>query len=212
MINSLTAHTSKYNFNHIVIEAPGAFVVPIPVQKNIKTVQSTESSNRVSLKNAPNLATAVIDGTKQSNEQIIWFKGPGVKITERLIDSGNDLVRIPLNRWFCKNKKRKLDYEETEEDIVEPSNDFSEDMIASMFNPPPSLSLDMDLNLSPSSNNSINFMDMSATASGRNEGKECDTAEESEDENEETDDEHEMEDVPTTSAFGLNSSAEYRCV
>ena len=29
------------------------------------------------------------------------------KITERVIDSGNDLVRVPLNRWFCKNKRRK---------------------------------------------------------------------------------------------------------
>ncbi|AJR83093.1 Rsc1p [Saccharomyces cerevisiae YJM1419] len=209
MINSLTAHTSKYNFNHIVIEAPGAFVVPVPMEKNIRTIQSTERFSRSNLKNAQNLGNTAINDINTANEQIIWFKGPGVKITERVIDSGNDLVRVPLNRWFCKNKRRKLDYEEIEEDVMEPPNDFSEDMIANIFNPPPSLNLDMDLNLSPSSNNSSNFMDLSTIASGDNDGKECDTAEESEDENEDTEDEHEIEDIPTTSAFGLNSSAEY---
>lgn len=50
MINSLTAHTSKYNFNHIVIEAPGAFVVPVPMEKNIRTIQSTERFSRSNLK------------------------------------------------------------------------------------------------------------------------------------------------------------------
>ncbi|CAI4062249.1 RSC subunit protein RSC1 SKDI_07G3080 [Saccharomyces kudriavzevii IFO 1802] len=209
MINSLTAHTSKYNFNHIVIEAPGAFVIPIPMQKNINSIQVTEHSNRAITKNAQNIGTAVIDDMNATNEQIIWFKGPGVKITERVIDSGNDLVRVPLNRWFCKNKKRKLDYEEIEEDIIEQPNDISDDVIASIFNPPSNLSLDMDLNLSPSSNNSTNFMDFSTMAGGENDGKESETAEESEDENEETDDEPEIEDIPTTSVFGLNSSAEY---
>ena len=92
---------------------------------------------------------------------------------------------------------------------MEPPKDFIEDMIANIFNPPPISNLDMDLNLSPSSNNSSNFMDLSTIASGDNDGKECDTAEESEDENEDTEDEHEIEDIPTTSAFGLNSSAEY---
>ncbi|CAI2003197.1 hypothetical protein SEUBUCD646_0G03150 [Saccharomyces eubayanus] len=209
MINSLTAHTSKYNFNHIVIEAPGAFVVPIPMQKNINTIQSTEHASRTRPKNPQSLGTTVIDDTNAPGEQIIWFKGPGVKISERIIDSGNDLVRVPLNGWFCKNQMKNLDYEEIEEDIIEPLNDTSDDMIAHIFNPPSNLNLDMDLNLSPSSNNSTNFIDFSTMANGEDDGKESDTAEETEDEDEDTDDEHNMEDVPTTSAFGLNSSAEY---
>lgn len=158
MINSLTAHTSKYNFITLLSKLPVHLVVPIPMQKNINTIQSTEHTIKTRPKNPQSLGTAVIDDINTPGEQIIWFKGPGVKISERIIDSGNDLVRVPLNGWFCKNKMKNLDYEEIEEDVIEPLNDTSDDMIAHIFNPPSNLNLDMDLNLSPSSNNSTNFI------------------------------------------------------
>ncbi len=36
-------------------------------------------------------------------------------VNERIINSGDPHLSLPLNRWFTTNKKRKLEYEEVEE-------------------------------------------------------------------------------------------------
>ncbi|SCV99945.1 LAFE_0B05996g1_1 [Lachancea fermentati] len=108
IINSLAAQarTNSATIGTIVADTPGAYVLPLSITKNVEVLQRADYNSQVR-----RLGKEQVPKRKRGKGEVIWFKGPSVTINERLLNSGNALTNLPLNRWF---KKRKLDYEEVD--------------------------------------------------------------------------------------------------
>lgn len=110
IINNLAAQakTNTSVLGNIVVDFPGACVLPLSITKNVEVLQRADYNNQVR-----RLGKEVVPKKKKSKGEVIWFKDPGVVIPERLLNSGTTF-ETTLNRWF---KRRKLEYEEVDEEI-----------------------------------------------------------------------------------------------
>lgn len=90
-------------------DAPGAYVLPLSITKNVEVVQRADYGSQVRRLGKDN-----VPKKKRAKGEILWFRGPSVVVSERLINlrGEND---VPLNRWFKKRKLEAMDYEEVEE-------------------------------------------------------------------------------------------------
>lgn len=121
IINSLAAQARTNNsvIGTISTDTPGAYVLPLQISKNVELLQRADYSSqlrRTSKDQAPK--------RKRSKGEVIWFKGPSVALSERLLNTKNGLTDIVLSRWL---KKRRMDYEEVDADDNDYTNDEQDD-------------------------------------------------------------------------------------
>lgn len=110
IIDDLTSQASRGNLGNIMIDAASSFVLPISITKNVDVLQRTDLHSQ-----AKRSGREEMFPWKKTKGEILWFRGPSVIVNERIINSGDPHLSLPLNRWFTTNKKRKLEYEEVEE-------------------------------------------------------------------------------------------------
>ncbi|CCF56059.1 hypothetical protein KAFR_0A06240 [Kazachstania africana CBS 2517] len=123
LLNDLS---SKSNLTHVVVDSPGAYLAPLSIKINEKTVELADHSNQARYFNKEDLNVR----KKNKIHEILWFRGSSVDVTERLINLGGEALQVPLNRWTLLANKRELpnlDYEEIEEEGVDSENDDEED-------------------------------------------------------------------------------------
>ncbi|AGO10449.1 AaceriABL005Cp [[Ashbya] aceris (nom. inval.)] len=111
IINNLAAQAKTNNtvLGNILVDTPGAYVLPISITKNVEVLQRTDYNNQVR-----RLGKEQVPKKRKNKGEVLWFKGASVVCYERLLNTGGDMD-VPLNRWF--KKKRKLDYEEVDEEV-----------------------------------------------------------------------------------------------
>lgn len=113
LINSMSAHAAKNALTPVVTDAPAAFTLPISITKDVETLQHSFSAD---LKKSMDK----IVPQKRTRGEVVWFKGPSVRIEERFLNlSNSNYSDFTLNKLFPWNKKTKLDYKEVEEEVVE---------------------------------------------------------------------------------------------
>ncbi|SCU81420.1 LANO_0B03026g1_1 [Lachancea nothofagi CBS 11611] len=131
IINSLAAQARTNNavLGTISTDTPLAYVLPLQISKNVELLQRADYSSQLRRLGKDQL----MPKRKRSKGEVLWFRGPSVAITERLLNSKNEITDVPLNRWF---KKRRMEYEEVdaedndymnEEQDDNPGDDDSED-------------------------------------------------------------------------------------
>ncbi|SCV01659.1 LAMI_0G12904g1_1 [Lachancea mirantina] len=113
------ARTNPSVVGTIVTDTPGAFVLPISITKNIEVLQRSDHNSQLRRQGKDQMFKK-----RKNRGEIIWFKGPSVAISERLINSRNEFTDLSLNRWF---KKRKLDYEEVDAEDNDYNNNDDQD-------------------------------------------------------------------------------------
>lgn len=118
-INNLTAQNTKGAHSQILVNAPGAYVLPFgpDILRPVDTVERTDVNNQSRRFNKEQMASRKRDLAMAS--EILWFRGPSVVLSTRVLNLGNEPLEMPLNRWFGKNKKPKLEFEEIEEQVDE---------------------------------------------------------------------------------------------
>lgn len=122
IVNNLAAQASKTSLGHISVDAPGVFVLPVSITKNVDVLQRADYGSQVR-----RLGKDQVPKRKRNKGEVLWFRGPSVAIEERLLNSGDEHLQLPLNRWLSKNKKQKLDYEEVEETVEEDEENEASD-------------------------------------------------------------------------------------
>ncbi|EDO15556.1 hypothetical protein Kpol_1042p15 [Vanderwaltozyma polyspora DSM 70294] len=127
IVNNLTSKASKATLGQIVIDTSGAYVLPVSITKNVDVLQRSDYGSIVK-----RLGKDEAKKRKRKGE-ILWFKGPSVAIEERMLNSGDEHLQLPLNSCFATNKKLKIEYEEIEEpldssDQTASSNSIQEDV------------------------------------------------------------------------------------
>lgn len=100
---------------HIVVDAPSACILPIPLTKNIELLQRADYSSQIRRLGKDN-----VPRRRRAKGEPLWFRGPSVVVSERLLNSGTD---VPLNRWFKKQKTEKS----TDTDVTATENDESKE-------------------------------------------------------------------------------------
>ncbi|CCH58622.1 hypothetical protein TBLA_0A08330 [Henningerozyma blattae CBS 6284] len=113
LINNLVHKCAKHNVGKIVSDYPSGFLLSSEI-----LTSSFPAINSIHVTNS-NIYSRRIDQIHKQDGKIVWFRGPSVNIQERYINSGSEHLDQPLNKWFPKHKKNKLnlDYEEVEETI-----------------------------------------------------------------------------------------------
>ncbi|QLG73670.1 hypothetical protein HG535_0F01810 [Zygotorulaspora mrakii] len=101
IVNNLAAQASKTSLG-ISVDAPGAYLLPISITKNVDGLLRADYASQVR-----RLGKDQVPRRKRNKGEVIWFRGPSVAIEERLLNSGDEFLQPPLNRWFSKNKKQK---------------------------------------------------------------------------------------------------------
>lgn len=121
IINSLAAQARTNNsvIGTISTDTPGAYVLPLQITKNVELLQRADYSSQTR-----RLGKDQVPKRKRTKGEVLWFKGPSVAITERLLNSKNEYTDIPLNRWF---KKRRMEYEEVDAEDNDYVNDDQEE-------------------------------------------------------------------------------------
>lgn len=88
---------------NVSVDAPAAAILPIPLTKNIELLQRADYNSQIR-----RLGKNNVPKRRRAKGEVIWFKGPSVVVSERLINSGTE---TPLNRWFKKQKVEKSEHE-----------------------------------------------------------------------------------------------------
>ncbi|SCU78252.1 LAFA_0A05688g1_1 [Lachancea sp. 'fantastica'] len=122
IINSLAAQarTNSSALGNISTDAPGAYVIPLQISKNVELLQRADYGSQLRRMGKDQTAPK----RKRGKGEVLWFKGPSVVISERLLNTKNDLTDVPLNRW---SKKRRMEYEEVDPEDNDFMNDDHED-------------------------------------------------------------------------------------
>ncbi|CCE63594.1 hypothetical protein TPHA_0F01090 [Tetrapisispora phaffii CBS 4417] len=109
IVSNLTNKASKSSLGKIIIETPNSYVLSIPLNSKFNTLQKCEKRNKsektphnISVNNNPYIA------------DVLWFKGPGINVSARMVNSGVNLSSIALNTW---KKRRRVHFDEVEESI-----------------------------------------------------------------------------------------------
>lgn len=84
----------------VVVDASAAYTLPIPVTKHIELLQRADYASQVRRLGKDN-----VPRKRKAKGEIIWFRGPSVSISERLINSGDE---VPLNRWHKRSKTSEV--------------------------------------------------------------------------------------------------------
>ncbi|SCU78526.1 LADA_0A06062g1_1 [Lachancea dasiensis] len=129
IINSLAAQARTNNsvLGTISTDMPLAYVLPLQISKNVELLQRSDygsQSRRLPKDQLP-------PKRKRGKGEVLWFRGPSVAISERLLNSKNEITDLPLNRWF---KKRRMEYEEVDAEDNDYMNDDQEDNNSSVNN------------------------------------------------------------------------------
>ena len=119
IVANLTNKAAKNSVGQVMVDTPGAYVLPVSLSKNVDILQRSDIENQTKRYGKENVIKS-----KKNKGEILWFRGPSVHINERMIINGTDNFTVPLNRWV---KKRKLDYEEIEEPIDEGEGEIDSD-------------------------------------------------------------------------------------
>lgn len=133
IIGNLAAQAKTNNsvLGTIMPDAPGAYVLPLSITKNVEVVQRADYGSQVRRLGKDN-----VPKKKRAKGEILWFRGPSVVVSERLINMRGD-NDVPLNRWFKKRKLEAMDYEEVEEvdDTQTPEGDGASSNNSISFTP-----------------------------------------------------------------------------
>lgn len=110
IINNLAAQarTSNTILGNIIVDTPGAYILPLSITKNVEVLQRTDYNNQVR-----RLGKDQVPKKRKNKGEVLWFKGPSLVCYERLLnnDGGSE---IPVNRCFT--KKHRVEYEEVDEE------------------------------------------------------------------------------------------------
>lgn len=108
-VNDMSQQAAKSGMRYVTIDVPHSYVLPMAGIPKHNEVMTTDDANR--LRGSRYQAN-------NSQSEILWFRGPSISIKERYVDSMNSFNSLDLNRLTV-HKKRKLDYEEIEEQGVD---------------------------------------------------------------------------------------------
>ncbi|KAL3229538.1 Chromatin structure-remodeling complex subunit RSC1 [Nakaseomyces bracarensis] len=113
VVSDLSNQAAKGGMRYITIDVPHSYVLPLPFNFSSEPVAVADVGNRTRrIAENPNIST----------NNIIWYRGPGISVRERYIDSGKLGAGAPLNILDSPDMG-DLDYEEIEEEIInQPSN------------------------------------------------------------------------------------------
>ena len=114
VINNMSPLASKNALTLIDTNIPDAFTLPIAITKGVETLQHSYGMDRGKQmdRSTPQ---------KRTRGDLVWFKGPSVRIEERFLNMGtSNHPEFSLYDIFPWNQKQpRLDYKEVEEEVIE---------------------------------------------------------------------------------------------
>lgn len=107
-----TMIASQSKAGTVILDSPGAFVLPVAITKNIESLHATDYGNQ-----SKRLSVEEILSKYRGKGEILWFQSPSVYVQDRLISQDQFESHKLLNRWSRVNTGANLDYEEFEETV-----------------------------------------------------------------------------------------------
>ncbi|CAL9737830.1 chromatin structure-remodeling complex subunit Rsc2p [Monosporozyma servazzii] len=113
IVNNMSPQAAKNALTSVVTDSPGAFTLPISITKDVETLQHSYNTD-------PKKTLERTIPQKRARGEVVWFKGPSVRIEERFLNLANSGASdFTLNKLFPWNNKNKLDFKEVQEELIE---------------------------------------------------------------------------------------------
>lgn len=109
VVNDLSNQAARGGMRYITIDVPHSYVLPLPFNFSSEPVSNIDMGNRT---------RRMAENPGLSFNNIIWYRGPGISVRERYLDSGKSKAAGSLNILKLPDMS-DLDFEEVEEEIKE---------------------------------------------------------------------------------------------